>query len=372
MFDPFEPGLTSRNLGHSSRVEEPQGSSKTNLTMKGARRVVEADKTYTEKVGIRTAILLGKLSAFAVTEADLKNECRNGYLPHPEIVSRGGQEGSYGLWSPMSVTRAKRLYRLRKCGLTGKTLKLFLFIKDGWGWEDIRDTCATGVERISAVSLNGVKRYAPTEGTLDCSLDDIGEFQNDILLKKVGHDSAIQATSRETLGFTVGVLHDGVPLEGGSSRRLLEPIVKSLTPTAGEWQINLAAFLLDIVVGFLDLRASRMTSRVRIATPKQVEHARKQMTFYVYLIRKMLRGLPGAKTKGARSNPLTFFGHGKKIEPSMVSQGDIRVTSTLMLAGFIGWFIALYVATDEFVAMLTRQFIVRRMHALAVADDGKK
>jgi hypothetical protein len=209
-----------------------------------------------------TAELLRKLPAH-VTGQDLKNERHRGFLPDLED----------GLWSPLAVKRAKRLYRLRKLGAEGNSLKILLFLADGWGWNGIKETCIKGLDRANAMNLNGVERYASTDESLAFSLDDIAEHQHKALVNKVP-DTTMSPTSAETMGFVIGTLRNGVPLEGGSARRLMVPITKASVPSITDQQANVFTSMFDTFAGFLDLRADRQLERLQNASPEQVERGR--------------------------------------------------------------------------------------------------
>lgn len=141
--------------------------------------------------GMPTAAFLDKLACFGVTDQDLKNEVHQGFLPGPTA----------GVWPLLAVTRAKRLYRLRRRGAAGKNLKMLLFIADGWGWDSLADTCMAGLERVVRISLNGVERYARAKGDLDFFVEEIAQHQHKALIKKVGDQPDLHPTSNETTAF---------------------------------------------------------------------------------------------------------------------------------------------------------------------------
>ena len=300
----------------------------------------EIPKTQLE--GISTSALLRLLSFFRVTEQDLKNEVYQDNLPAPED----------GLWSRMASTRAKRLYRLRARGLRGKALKIVLFIADGWGWEHIMETCAIGYERITALSLNGVEKYARAKGELDFFVEEIAAHHHRSLIKRVGDRSDLQPTSNETTAFSVGILRNGVPLKGGTSRRLLEPMLKGAFPGLPEKIVNLFVYAFDLLVIPLDLRVERQVERLRTSSPPRIEHARLKMRDNLYFIRKQMKRLGGEEVKSHSLNILTLFGQAKNLRDLDLSRGDVKLSPVFLLGGFIGGLMALTIAFEEFLDAL--------------------
>lgn len=291
---------------------------------------------------ISTRDLIAKLAFFNVTEQDLKNEVFQDNLPAPEA----------GIWSLLAVRRAKRLFRLRHVGVRGKMLKLLLFIADGWGWDGIRDTCITGYERMTALSLNGVEKYARAKGDLTFSIEDIAAHQHRAVVKKIGDQPDLRPTSNETTAFSVGLLRDGLPLEGGTSRRLIEPILKAWLPGIPHQIVDYAAYGFDGLAAAMDLRVSRQIERLRYATPEQVERARSKFRDHLLFIRMLVKKLAGAEAKGHSLNILTFFGNASKMRDVDISIGSVKLTKTLMLGGLIALSFALDIAFNEFLERL--------------------
>lgn len=304
--------------------------------------VWQPEISKTDGDGIPTPALLEKLSFFGVSEQDVKNEVTQGFLPT--------REG--GLWSPFAVRRAKRLYRLRHRGTHGKMLKILLFIGDGWGWEGIRDHCATGLERTLALSLNGVERYAKTKGGLDFAVDDIAEHQHKALISKVGDRPDLQPTSSETTAYYIGMLRDGAPLKDGSPSRIIRPIVKTAFPKISEELADLLVLLFDLLARLIDIRASTLVARLREATASEIEHGRLSLRENLRFIRLLVRRMAGNHRNNHSFNLLTFFGYAKQMKEFNFSQGDVKLTQTLVFAGLVGGFISLDVAMNRFLDSL--------------------
>lgn len=296
----------------------------------------------TEPGGITTVALLDKLAYFGVGSQDLKNAVSRGFLPGPVD----------GLWSPFAVARAKRLYRLHHQGARGKMLKILLFIADGWGWDDIREVCADGVSSIGKLTLNGAQRYARAKGDLSFSVEDIAEHQHRALIRKVGDRPDLRPTSVETMAFSVGMLRDGVPLDGGTSRRLIEPLLRAWIRGLPNQIVDYAVLAFDMLAGFMDLRLARLVERVENATPAQVEHARLKLRENVFFIRRLVKKMGGKDSVGHSLNILTFFGHAKEMKETDFSQGDVKLSPTKIMGGYVGMTVALNVAFSEFLDKL--------------------
>lgn len=292
--------------------------------------------------GISTRALLARIAYFGVTNQDLKNEVHQGFLPGPTA----------GVWSPLAVIRAKRLYRLRRRGAKGKSLKILLFIADGWGWDGIVEPCAMGLARLARLSLNGVERYARAKGDLGFSVEDIAHHQHKALVKKVGYRPDLQPTSIETTAFSVGLLRDGAPLKGGTSRRLFEPLLKLAFPGIPDKIVFYAVTAFDFIAAASDLRVERQVARVRFASPQQVEHALTKFRETLAFVRRLTKRLGGKEAKGHSLNLLTFFGNAQLMNENDMTQGDVKISPTIALAGLLGMAVALDVAYNEFLDRL--------------------
>jgi hypothetical protein len=109
---------------------------------------------------ITTDELLQTLAArgLRVTRNMLAKDVEDYFLPSPQIISRGPYEGVYGLWETEVARRAVYLYRLRKRGMRGSIIKVLLFIKDGWGWDEVQPICLAGLHKLARLSRGPVLR----------------------------------------------------------------------------------------------------------------------------------------------------------------------------------------------------------------------
>jgi hypothetical protein len=296
---------------------------------------------------IETSALLVKLQPYGATSDTLKYDCRHGYLAHPRVEALESS-GRRGFWSETAVRRAKFLYRLRARGADGRTIRLLLFLHDGWGWEWIREDCITGVKRTLELSMNGIKRYAPSGEPDAFAIDNIREHQHAALVRAVGDNTDLKPTSEETTRFSVGLLRDGVPLEGGSARRLSEPLMRLFWPGIGKFETWVLTTAFDLIAGLLDLRADRIVFRVEHANAKQVERGRKSTVENLRLLRSVFRRSARRQTKGVRFNLLTMGGQISSISDAEFQR--LGMSRYLVLAGIIGGSTAITSAIDEFIA----------------------
>ena len=89
-------------------------------------------------------------------EKQIANDTADRFLP-PRLTGRVRDgRGRTGLWEPWMVRRAERLYRLRQrkdaAGqpfVYGDTLRLLLFVHDGWGWSAEFRNCVFAVLKKS-------------------------------------------------------------------------------------------------------------------------------------------------------------------------------------------------------------------------------
>src|SRR5262245_56632314 len=82
----------------------------------------------------------------------LRQDIADGYIPSPSWSRQTANEE--GKWEERAYRRAVYLYRLRKRGVKGELLKVLLFYRDSWGWEEVRHICLAGVEKM--VKLNSI------------------------------------------------------------------------------------------------------------------------------------------------------------------------------------------------------------------------
>lgn len=166
------------------------------------------------EASIKTDKLLKKLKdrGLTVNQNMLAQDVKKGYLPAPEIDGRGPRLGVGGIWEEVAVRRAIYLYRLRKRGVSGQTLKVLLFFRDGWGWENVKPICLAGLRKaIHLQKREIIQRYRKP------SKDDIED---------AAHESSLKP---ETALFIYGLGFYGEPFEKGSLKHIYNPLHSTVT-----------------------------------------------------------------------------------------------------------------------------------------------
>jgi hypothetical protein len=287
------------------------------------------------------------LALLGISETQLRNDLRDGFLASPDVVHPDDGRARVGIWSPFAVRRAKRLRRLRRRGAKGQRLRMLLFLADGWGWDRIRDDCVTGLEKITASSLNGVRRYAKQGDVAAFDLDAIREHQHEALIRAAGEEGEMRPTSVETTRFYVGMLRDGVPLEGGTAKRVMHPLVRLLRPDLGEAATRTWVWLGELVAGMLDLRAERLARLAAEADPEHVERARKLFRKNVGLLRQALRRNAGSSGRGTSFSLLTLCGHAPRIDAAEFAKNPAGATTAQALGGAFALSLAIEIALEK-------------------------
>jgi hypothetical protein len=274
-----------------------------------------------------------------VDEKQIANDTTDRFLP-PRLVGQAPTgRGRTGLWEPWMVCRAERLYRLRRRkgenGLPmvyGDTLRILLFVRDGWGWSpDIRDRGLEGYEKGIKATLKPVRRYV--RGPAD---------RESVEFALEAHDVGLVPAER----YAAGVMAYGEPLEGGSLR--------------GVFKAAQALGLVDLPRDFVKLFESiGLHSALDIATYVGSSIARHQGWFkvafelansrdaangapmFIGFITRVRTGIHKAALVEGRSfptNPLTFFGRTQREIESLFREmkAPERVTPAQMLSLFIG------------------------------------
>jgi hypothetical protein len=284
-----------------------------------------------------------------VTQARLKNDVSRHFLPPPRTVPSEDGRSRVGYWNAVAVTRVKRLYRLRRRGVEGEVLRLLLFLADGWGWEHVRDTCRTGVDRATSMSLSGLGQYVRKRQPDGFAIENIRKHQHEPLVRALGDVDGLKETSEPMTRFYLGVLKDGVPLEGGSARSLMEPMLQSFVPEASPDDASFAAMMFDVIATLLDLRAERLVQRVEAAGAHDVECGRLGLRSVLRDLRRIARRAAGPDARGTSCNLLGVGGHARELGEHLAASPG-RVTLAQVLGYCVGMHVALRVAFRELAA----------------------
>ncbi len=251
----------------------------------------------------------------------LRQDVKAGYLPAPRRVSRGYRKGVGSLLEGWAARRAIYLYRLRRKGLQGSLLKVFLFLRDGWGWESIRPLCVTGLKkavRAQKVPVRQHLRGQPTPESLEFLMEDLTNVYQAIDLVKL----------------VLGMGYFGSPLPGGTFQPLVEGIQK-VYGVAFE-PIGLA----KMEQAYFDsgLTWDQIIQLVNNADDAQAEKARMIFKSFVSWLRCLQQDYYAKQGISHQStNPLTSCGRSsKELADGFRAFPGARLTTAQALAALIG------------------------------------
>jgi hypothetical protein len=275
----------------------------------------------------------------SATSTQLANDCRDGFLPPAPIDAIGEGRGRSTMWESWMVRRAERLYRLRKRKdasgrplVYGDTLRLLLFIRDGWGWSGwIREICVKGFDKSVAATLAPVRRYV--RGPLD------RETAEDAVET---HEIPLTPAERHS----VGLLASGEPLEGASlegvyratdfaglTTPLPDRFVRFLQPLGIH---DGASFGATLFRGFSGDALRTMLSNL---SDDDARRAVARLTDFYRPLRAFVHRASVAENKRNQStNPFSMFGQTQREVEKSFREGGApqRITPAQMLATFLG------------------------------------
>ena len=208
------------------------------------------------------------------------------------------------------VRRAERLYRLRcrkdsdgQPMVYGDTLRLLLFIRDGWGWSTgIRDLSLTAFEKCLAANLAPVRKYV--RGRTD---REKVEFALD------AHEVKLAAAER----YASGVAAFGEPLEGGSLRGVFRAAqVLGLAEFPPDFVKLFAPFGIHDSVDFATRFSApfgpvmkSLKAMLENLTDRDAQRGVAGFTAFITRLRAGFHRIAIAEGhKSQPTNPLTFFG----------------------------------------------------------------
>lgn len=248
----------------------------------------------TEGEPITTDALLERLAVVGlhVNRNMLAQDVRAGYLPTPEMEPRGPGGGIGRSWAPWAARRAIYLYRLRGRGARGDLLRVLLFFRDRWGWEEVKPICLTGLGKVIAMQASPIRRRLRrvTPTGLEFLVDEFAEGM---------------FNSPAVARFVWGMGLFGRPLPGGS----LLPVSEAFRTTLGAGIAGEQDRAAERLVVGSGLTWDRARALVETADAPQADAARQQLlgsvrwfrgVYHVYLAQRGIRS--------QSSNPLTLFG----------------------------------------------------------------
>lgn len=276
--------------------------------------MIEKPDTY-----FTTDHLLARLHArgLKVTRNMLGQDVKSGYLP-PLIKDPRGRRGIGRFWPPFAVERAIYLYRLRRRGVTGNLLRVLLFLRDGWGWAQVRPICEQGVRKVLAAQASPVRRHlrTVTPASLDFIIEDAAE-------------SVLQ--SDELARFIWGMNFFGQPLPGGS----LQPFFSAFRSIYGQDLSPDVESEAERRIRASGLNNAQLFTIIQSADAAQVERARYSFHLFLRWLRQRQHAvLLASGEHGGSSNPLTLFGRSRGELQEMGRSLPGRPTPAQLLASF--------------------------------------
>jgi len=277
----------------------------------------------------------------AVTEKQIANDTVDRFLPPRPVETAPAGRGRKGIWEPWMVRRAERLYRLRRRKdadgqplVYGDTLRLLLFIRDGWGWSSgIRELCLQGFEKSVAATLAPVHKYTRNPKERE---------QVDFALE--AHDAVLSPGQR----YATGVLAFGEPLEGGSLQgivraaealgvvqfppwfvNMLQPLGISSATEIGTRVAKDMAFTAPVFRAMLSAMDDRAAQR---SMPRFIREFIRPIRTRVHR-ESLVQGI-----KGQSTNLFTMFGRRQRMIEQHFREfaGARRITPSQSLALFLG------------------------------------
>lgn len=277
---------------------------------------------------LSTAGVVGRLqrSGLRATAGSLRADVHRGLLTPgmPDAVGPG--RGRNSVWTPMAVRRALYIARLRHRGVNGRVLPLLAFIRDGWGWTQIRPTLQNAAAwswEMDRRTLNRPTRVQAAVDLLDnadTGRPDSGPFDwHTVTLPARQFLATAVWTGRPAEGTTMipAALALTRTVMGSAALDIVQMTAVGEAMEARRRELGLAARDLPAWLATLDLAAVARGRRV----------LRAQLEGYRRVIR--MAGRSGS------TNPLTMFGETRIGLEQSLRQRSGRPTASLFLAGKI-------------------------------------
>lgn len=230
----------------------------------------------------------------------------------------------------------------------GDTLRILLFIRDGWGWSaGIRDSALAAYEKCLAANLAPVRRYV--RGPADREKI---EFALDV------HDVHLVPAER----YASGIAAVGQPLEGGTLKGVFraaqvigltgfpQSFVKLFAPFGIHDSLDLATAL---STSFTAGGHKMIKSMLENINDRDAQHGVPAFIRYITGIRRGVHSAVIAEGKtGQSTNPLTFFGFTQRRLERQFRAMKVpqRVTPAQSLALMVG----ISIISDQFLSMAER------------------
>src|SRR5262249_53907564 len=246
----------------------------------------------------------------------LKQDVRGGYLPHPE--RRGRRPGQ---WEPWAARRAVYLYRLRKLGLRGDLLRVFLFLRDGQMWPGVRPIAEKGTRKLIHATLIPARPRWSNRKSLPYDAEDFS------LGARIGTTPV--GIRPEMAKYIWGVLLYGQPAKGGT---MVPAFLRTMCALGIQFD-ETAAHLVEEATTQLGATADRVIAVVEEADERSADPARRSLRRVVYLLRRLVRKYMKRELVGPRSSsPLGGFGIPPEQWASTLREFPGKLTPAQLLA----------------------------------------
>ncbi len=275
----------------------------------------------TATAGFRTTEeVLGCLQrrGLEVTRNMLGQDVKARYLPKLVMDPRG-VDGIGRWWTPAAVEQAVYLYRLRRLGVQGPLLRVLLFLRDGWGWEDVQPVCVAALRKLMRVQGRKVteRLRAPNPTNLDFLADEFAEEE----FRTAAHARFIWGT-----GFF------GEPLPGGSLQGLFTDFRQVYGLPAAPEVDQMA----EQLIASLGLSWEGALAAVEAADVATAEAARQAVLAMLRQLRRhQQRYQRQHGIRGRSTNPLTLFGCSREQLQQMLRALPGRITAAQLLASLL-------------------------------------
>lgn len=274
-----------------------------------------------------TESLIAQLTArgLEVTSNMLRQDVKERYIPHPASESRGGQRIGR-IWENWEVKRVIYLYRLRNRGAKGQVLKVLLFLRDGWGWNDVKPICLTGLRKAIDIQSSPVRRRVRnyTEENVTFIAEDAAE---------------IASIDIHTGLFIWGMGLFGKVLEGASLSPIYDAIHELAIGGEPDEDTKQMMFFAQQLIAGMGMTGESVVNAVETADDEKVELARRMLIQQIDLWRSWIRGYYNRNNIKASTNILTLCGQSEQQLSKGFRELPKRITPAQTLAAMIAPFI---------------------------------
>ena len=274
-----------------------------------------------------TGELLDRLSdrGLAVTEQMLDNDVHDGFL--------AGRP-----WNDWVLVRATRLYRLRRLGLRGDVLRLLLFLRGGYGWNDVKPVALKGLQKLNRATQVGIRETVrdPTPQSLAFTAAEAADRQRQRLLNRLGKPENDPMQVRETtMAFIWGLGLFGKPLPQGSLETF-GPLVQLFHPEASALDVRDGIRMLEELLRFTGLTWRNYEELVEQCDESLAQEAAREFWSSLRMLRrKVHESIRMLREPYRSSNLLTLFGEwGSPRAVEFWTKAPERMTPAQMLGRY--------------------------------------